>query len=106
MHVTKTSFVTFLSSTVRRRHEHSRIGGKIFRFSVQIESLVSGEWRPVVRYDTAHGFAHRDLMLPNGKVEKTPVFTHTFNEALDFAEADLRSNWNGYVERYLKGDQK
>ena len=56
----------------------------------------------VVRYDTAHGFAHRDLIWPSGKVDKTPLFMQTFNEALDFAEADLRSNWESYVENYLK----
>jgi len=57
---------------------------------------------PIIRYDTAHGFAHRDLILPTGRVDKTPIFVHTFTEALDFAEADLRANWRGYVERFLK----
>ncbi|WP_455423484.1 DUF7718 family protein [Candidatus Hakubella thermalkaliphila] len=25
-------------------------------------------WRPVVRYDTAHGFAHKDVIRANGEV--------------------------------------
>ena len=98
----KVSFLTFLSPDVRRRHEHIRIGGRVISFVVQIELLAGNQWHQVVRYDTAHGFAHRDLMKPDGKLEKTPLFLHTYSEALDFAEADLKANWPIYVERYLK----
>ena len=65
-----------------------------------------GVWKPVVRYDTAHGFAHRDLIAPNGTIDKTPLFLHAFNEALDFSEADLRSNWKNYIAQYLKEEQE
>ena len=82
------------------------MGRKVTRFSVQIEVYVENEWKAVVRYDTAHGFAHRDQILPNGKVEKTPIFSHTFNEALDFAEADLKTGWRSYVEKYLTEEKK
>ncbi|MCK6568124.1 MAG: hypothetical protein HUU12_15115 [Anaerolineales bacterium] len=43
--------------------------GQILRFIVQLECLFSedGEWTPVVRYDTAHGYAHRDVMRPHRK---------------------------------------
>jgi hypothetical protein len=34
--------------------------GVVHSFVVQLECLWEGEWKPVVRYDTAHGFAHRD----------------------------------------------
>ena len=70
---------------------------------VQIEVLIGGRWKPVVRFDTAHGFAHRDLIHPSGKVDKTPLFLHTWGEALDFAEADLKSNWEGYIDQYRRG---
>ena len=106
MPIKKTSYLTLLSHDVRRRHEHARNGSIILSFCVQVEVSLAGKWHPVVRYDTAHGFAHRDLLMPNGKVEKTPLFLHTFNEALDFSEADLRSNWESYVERYHKETQK
>src|SRR3989338_8341080 len=100
--IRKTSFVTFLSSNVRRRHEHTRMGKHITSFAVQIELFWQNKWTPVVRYDTAHGFAHRDLISPKGKVDKTPLFVQNFNEVLDFSEADLKSNWQSYVERFLK----
>jgi hypothetical protein len=31
--------------------------GKVVRFVVQLEVELAGEARPVIRYDTAHGFA-------------------------------------------------
>ncbi|MDL1964286.1 MAG: hypothetical protein LWW98_08155 [Deltaproteobacteria bacterium] len=31
-------------------------------FRVQYETKINQIWYPVVRYDTAHGFAHRDLL--------------------------------------------
>ena len=48
--------------------------GEILGFVAQYEALISGEWRPVVRYDTAHGFAHRDVIRANGEVVKQPLF--------------------------------
>ena len=75
-------------------------------FSVQIETLIEDHWKPVVRYDTAHGFAHRDFIHPSGRVDKTPLFLHTLSEALDYAEADLKANWKNYVDRYRKEMQK
>ena len=62
------------------------------------------KWLPVVRYDTRHGFAHRDLLDKNGKKQKTPMFTEDYSEALTFAEYDIQSNWRIYKERFLKGD--
>lgn len=70
-------------------------------FAVQLEVLVGGQWRAVLRYDTVHGFAHRDLLHADGTVEKTPVGKQSFDEALTFAEEDLRENWRLYRERFL-----
>ena len=96
----RTSYVAILVPNVRRRHEHVRIGKRVTSFIVQIELLWHGRWTPIVRYDTSHGFAHRDLLHPSGRLDKTPLFLHSFNEALAFAEADLRVNWRGYIARF------
>jgi len=98
----RTSFVILLTENIRRRHEHIRTGRDILHFLVQIEVFHEGNWRPVVRYDTAHGFAHRDLLHPDGRIDKTPLFMRSFSEALDFAESDLRSNWQFYIDRFMK----
>ena len=60
-------------------------------------------WYPVVRYDTAHGYAHRDIMTIQGDINKTPLFNQDYNDALTFAENDLKSNWESYKRRFLGG---
>lgn len=52
------------------------------------------------RYDTAHGFAHRDLLNKHGMVEKTPLFNQYYNDALTFAERDLKTNIEGLGYRF------
>jgi hypothetical protein len=57
----------------------------------------------VVRYDTAHGFSHRDQYDIRGTAIKTPLFILNYNQALTFAESDLKANWKVYRERFFKG---
>jgi hypothetical protein len=44
-----------------------------------------------VRYDTSHGFAHRDLLNIKGEKRKTPLFITDKNDALTFAENDIQT---------------
>src|SRR4030067_3369398 len=76
--------------------------GEILEFVAQYEALISGEWRPVVRYDTAHGFAHRDIIRANGEVLKQPLFFETFNLAFTYATLALKMNWRQYKESLEK----
>jgi len=71
-------------------------------FRVQYETKVNNTWYPVVRYDTAHGFAHRDILNKKGSVKKTPLFNQNYNDALTFAENDLKTNWEYYKQRFLE----
>lgn len=70
-------------------------------FSVQYEILYQGTWLPVVRYDTAHGYAHKDLIKPDGTQEKIFLGSADFNEALTLADKDIDENWARYRERFL-----
>lgn len=99
----KVEYVIRLGKADRYRHQHIREKVRIVQFRIQLETLVDNRWYPVVRYDTAHGFAHRDLFNRNGEVTKTPVFIHDYNDALTFAESDLKTNWEMYKERFLRG---
>lgn len=76
--------------------------GQIIRFVVQLECqfMEDGDWIPVVRYDTAHGYAHRDIMRPNGKEEKSRIPTQDYNEALTFAMKDVVEKRWEYRRRY------
>ena len=99
----KTEFLIRLSEEDRYRHVHFSSKGKISYFSIQIETEVNGIWLPVVRYDTAHGFAHRDILNVKGEeVSKTPLFNQDYNSALTFAESDLKLNWESYKTNFLK----
>jgi hypothetical protein len=73
---------------------------QVLRFTVQLECRFNGTWEPVVRYDTAHGFAHRDLLHPSGKTDKVETAVRNYNEALTFAIHDLTDNWVSYRRRY------
>jgi hypothetical protein len=68
---------------------------------VQLEVLLAGEWSPVVRYDNAHGFCHRDVLHPDGSQEKTPVFAGDVNDTFTFAIEELRVNWEAHRTRFL-----
>lgn len=98
-----TEYVIRLSPNDRYRHMHIRSRDKIVFFRVQLETLVGKDWMPVVRYDTAHGFAHRDLLDRRGQIVKTPLFNQELNDALTFAENDLKTNWKFYKEHFLEG---
>ena len=76
--------------------------GQVQKFTVQLEYLIGGQWAPVVRYDTAHGFAHMDIMHPYDSAQKVPVETRDNNEALTLAVEDLTNNRTKYRRRYLQ----
>lgn len=76
--------------------------GRVVVFQVQYEALVEGEWRPIVRYDTAHGFSHRDLLHFNRPEEKTEYPGRSNAEVLTLGQEDLKRNWQSYRARYEK----
>lgn len=98
----ETEFVIDLGPADRLREHHTRSRGRIISFAVQYETLRKGKWFPVVRYDSAHGFTHRGLYDIRGRAVKTPLFIRNYNQALTFAELDLKANWQLYRERFLR----
>jgi hypothetical protein len=78
--------------------------GKVVKaFAVQYKALIEGNERPIVRYDTAHGFAHRDF---SGWDERTvhwdrmrdADYATLLTEAID----DLTTNWERYRADFLR----
>lgn len=82
------------------RVRFGRERGRVLSFVVQLERLIENEWQPVIRYDTAHGFAHCDLLWPDGAQDKRPMDTTDFNEALTYAQQDIRANYRRYCGRF------
>ena len=91
-------------STDRLRVSAQKEKGIILEFVVQYEALMSDQWQPIVRYDTAHGFAHKDIMKANGKTIKQPLFFETYNLAFTYTTIDLKLNWKKYRKDFSRGD--
>lgn len=98
----KKTYIFMLTDKDRKRHEHLTDKGEVIGFVVQYETLFENKWVPIVRYDTAHGYAHKDLMNPNGSKEKTFLGIVDLNNALTLADRDINENWERYSERYLR----
>jgi hypothetical protein len=71
---------------------------------VQLEVEVEdGIWKPVIRYDCAHDFAHRDRYNIKGDQDKQEIAL-SYAESLDLADKDINDNW-GYLPAALsRGD--
>lgn len=93
-----TSYVRYLDSFARYRVEFEVQEGKVIGFVVQLEVEVEGIWRPVVRYDTAHGFCHRDRYKVDGTVVRHELLPDSdYNLAFTFASSDVKENWEKWV---------
>ena len=96
----KTEYVIRIGLSDRYRHLHITEKGKIVFFRLQYETKIYDIWHAVVRYDTAHGFAHRDLLNIKGQVKKTPLLNQNYNDALIFAESNLKTNRENYKKNF------
>lgn len=94
------------SRVCRYRHHHVSKGKKIIEFRIQLEILVDEDWYPVVRYDTAHGKAHRDILDPDGKQMKDWFEGYSVEEVLTIGQKDILENWRTYRERFRKEMKK
>jgi hypothetical protein len=102
---TRKWFVDLGSEEARLRCAYHRTGREISQFTVQLEILVRDAWLPIVRYDNAHGFCHRDTLHPDGTQDKTALFFGDTNETFTFAIEDLRTNWENHRDRFV-GEMK
>jgi hypothetical protein len=86
----------------RYRHYHISKRKKIVVFRIQLEIFVRDEWDAVVRYDTAHGKAHRDVLHPNGSQSKDWFEDYTIEEVLTIGQKDILENWSAYRDRFVQ----
>jgi hypothetical protein len=100
--IKKVEYIIPLTDDTQLRHIHTHWKNEVISFTVQLEIYTKDRWQPIVRYDTAHGFTHRDIIHSNGTKEKTPLSISDFKEALTFSDKDLKTNWKIYREQFLK----
>ncbi|MEA3338825.1 MAG: hypothetical protein U9R15_02560 [Chloroflexota bacterium] len=86
--------------TDRYRHRHHTESRPVKEFRIQYEAFIENHWRPIVRYDTAHGRPHKDMMHPDGSETKEYFFGYTPGEALTYEERDIKRRWLQYREQY------
>lgn len=99
----ETSYILPVWTDTRIRHYHRTEGGAVVRFTIQLEVETKGRWKAVIRYDSAHGYAHIDRFNLEGKRRKERLHLK-FGEALTRAEREIKQNWLTYRERFLRGE--
>lgn len=67
-----------------------------------MEILVNDQWKAVIRYDSAHGFAHIDQYYLDERKVKRELHLK-LSEALTLADEDIKENWKTYKEIFLEG---
>jgi hypothetical protein len=98
-------FVTLPTEADRIRVDFTTDQGDVIALRVvQYETRVQETWRPVARYDMAHGFFHRDVFTARGSM-KYRVELADLGEALTFAINDLKTNWQLYQQQLLRGSR-
>ncbi len=72
-------------------------------FVIQIEIRCTAEgkelWKPVVRYDHAHGFIHRDMIASDGSKTKYKLGTQDTKDAIVLAIEEIRENLNLWLHQ-------
>jgi hypothetical protein len=94
-------YLTHLFFTDRIRMQMLTERGKILKALCQYETLVDGDWVPVVRYDTAHGVFHKDILSLDGTKRKEEVDYVDLKSAVRDARRDLIENWESYKYRFF-----
>ena len=95
-------YLILLDTDVRKRHYHFTQAGKVVKFVVQLEVKSKGLWKPALRYDCSHDYAHKDCYNLKGKSRKISLYLD-YENALNFADDDINENWQIYRERFLRG---
>lgn len=104
--VEKRYTVELVAEAVRYRVRFVQDQGRICEFVVQLEYKGRGDWQPVIRYDTVHGFPHCDVYAPDSTVKPhRPLPTQDYNEAFTYAQKEVRSRWPDFVRPFEEARQ-
>ena len=65
-------------------------------FVIQYELEIDDRLYLVVRYDTAHGFPHRDMLNPDGSTKHKTEIPLPVDQAFQRGYRDIQQNWERY----------
>ena len=98
----ETDFFVDLTQSDRVRVWFVTEQGSVQNFTVQYETVIDGDWHPVVRYDGWHDQPHRDTLDRDGQVQHKDWLHVSYDDALTYALDDLRQRWRRYREDFLR----
>jgi len=93
-------FTVVLTAQDEARVQFDKENDRVLEFAVQYLANIGDEWRPIVRFDTAHGRPHMDISHPAGTQETRELRFYSYNVALTHAIQDVQERWEFYRERY------
>ena len=81
--------------------DFTTVKGRVVSFVVRLMWLSIGQEVNVVRYDTAHGSPHRDLLgRRSGLIKKEWYFDQPMGRVLRNAIDDFKLNYERYIETF------
>lgn len=82
--------------------------GLIVQFVVKlVMKSANRSYQEIIRFDSAHDCPHKDILGIDGKVKRKVWFETLDNkQGLDLAIKDLKDNFELYIERYKKWQEK
>jgi len=76
-------------------------GGRVEGFVVNYVATIAGRDHSVVRFDTRHGFPHKDEMFPGGRANrKVRLPDMDGRRLIVMAVDDIKANWRAYRRRF------
>ena len=95
-------YTSRLSEEDRLDIEFDTEKNKVVHFIVQYSSITPKGWRTIIRYDTAHGAAHKDVYCYSKKKKvRQEILGKDFNAVFTQAQEDIKKNWEKIKENYL-----
>jgi hypothetical protein len=95
-------FLIYLDEAQENRYRYWHVWeqGVIVEFRIQYEAFIEEYWHPVVRYDSAHGRPHRDVLHPIDPETKEWFPNYRNTDVLSIGQRDIVANWPTYRARY------
>ena len=99
----KKYFTIELAKRVEIHIYFETLNGLVISYVVKLVLSVGKRYYEVVRFDSAHGCPHKDILDEKGVVVRKIWFESLDNQqGLDMAVKDIKDNYELYVERLNK----
>lgn len=78
--------------------------GEVVKFVVKLEVFYNNQWTEVERFDTHHGYVHKDILNREGKKLRFVKYElMNVESGLNMAIKDFKENFEIYIWRFFNG---